>query len=168
MKTICLFICTLLFNQEARADELTSIVIPGWDKIELAQDHLRFTHKSLKEVTIHLQIDTHDTDNKWNTNTLEVDIHKMAAQRKLMSGFMGINDYKIDNYKYNKSKKIPILELEGSYVRLKNQFVRFKEINFYYRSNFLQLKIISEGSLLSSSEVDQIIKNINPDNLSIN
>lgn len=168
MKTISLFICGLLFILDARADEFPSILIPGWDKTELAQDHLRFTHKTLKEVTIHLQIDTYDTDNKWIPKTLEADIRKMAAQRKFMSNFMGINEYKIENYKYNESKKIPVLELEGSYVRLKNQFVRFKEINFYYQSNFLQLKIISEGSLLSSSEVDQIIKNINPDNLSIN
>lgn len=168
MIRILYLIFLLTFLQTSHASEFESTTIKDWKKEELAHDHLRFTHPEKKELTIHLQVDSFDKDHFWNEKTLNNDIADMAAIRKNMSFFLGTSDYQIESFKLDsKMSPLPRLTLNGSYRRLGGQLIRFCEINFYYKEHFLQIKIISEGKLLSSIEIENLIKEINPSSIDI-
>lgn len=167
MKAVAFVLCNLCLLFQAAASDFSSITLSGWAKSELAPDHFRFTHPSKKELTIHLQVDSYDPQNTWVAKTLDEDIQKMASHRKIMSAFMGINNYKIVNYRLASEGKMSTLMLVGKYNRLKNQVIQFNEINFYHRHHFLQMKIISESELLNTEEIGRLIKEIAPEKLVI-
>ena len=167
MKAVVFLLFNLCLLFEAAASDFSNITLSGWTKSELASDHLKFTNPNKKDLSIHLQVDSYDPKNTWVAKTLEDDIKKMASQRKLMSGFMGINNYKIVNYRLASDGKMPTLMLTGKYTRLKNQSIQFNEINFYHGQHFLQMKIISEGELPSSEELTKLIREISPEKLVI-
>ena len=167
IRILCL-IFTLTFLSISYGSEFETTSIKGWEKEELAHDHLRFTHSEKKEIVLHLQVDTFDKDHFWNEKTLAIDIADMAAIRKGMSFFLGTTDYKIESYKLDsKNSTHPRLILTGSYHRLGGQLILFSEINFYHKEHFLQLKIISEGSLPSEKEIESLINEINPTSVDI-
>jgi len=152
----------VLFSLQASAGDFSAINLPGWTKEEISSSHLRFTSADKKYITIHLQIDSYDKDEMWEEKTLSEDVKKMETIRNQMSSFLGIDNYKIESFKQKKLTLLPVLELAGSYTRLKNQLIQFKEINFYQRDHFLQIKIISEEKLPTEPEIDQLIKLIDP------
>jgi len=160
----------VLFNLclfQAAASDFSGINLSGWTKSVLASDHIRFINPNKKELSIHLQVDSYDPQNTWDAKTLDVDIEKMASKRKFMSAFMGINNYKIVNYRLTSEGKMSSLMLTGKYNRLKNQSVQFYEINFYHSQHFLQMKIISENELPSLEELTKLIREIAPEKLVI-
>lgn len=167
MKAVAFVVCNLCIFFQAAASDFSAVTFSGWTKSELAPDHFRFTHPIKKELTIHLQIDSYDPQNTWGARTLDEDIKKMASHRKFMSAFMGINNYKIVNYRLTSEGKMPILILTGKYNRLKDQSIQFNEINFYHGQHFLQMKIISESELPSTEELTKLIKEIAPEKLVI-
>ncbi|RPJ77365.1 MAG: hypothetical protein EHM20_06325, partial [Alphaproteobacteria bacterium] len=162
---ILIFLITLIST--VNGAELSTITLKQWNKEELSEDHLRFSHPEKKGIVLHLQIDSYDKNNFWKKETLKEDIEKMAAIRKTMSFFLGISDYAITSYKLETTTQRPQLSITGSYSRLDNQLIQFSETNFYGNENFLQLKIISEDQLPSDKEIKELIKEINPNILDI-
>lgn len=157
---------TILYSFSLSAKELESfesIDIPGWKKEQLSHDHLRFSRPDKPEHVIHLQVDSYDSKNHWNEKTLQADVKQMEKIRGQMSFLMGMKDYKITSARLNNN----VLDLEGSYVRQGKRNILFREMNFYHKEHFLQLKLISESKLLSSEELKKIIASINPDKVEI-
>ena len=77
-----------VMSTQASGAEFSSIKISDWKKEDLAIDHLRFTSNSKKELVIHLQVDSYDTEHFWREQTLKEDIEKMVTTRKTMSSFL--------------------------------------------------------------------------------
>ncbi len=149
------------------ASDFSNIQLKGWTKEILAVDHLRFKNFENKNLIIHLQVESFDKEESWNEKNLAFDIAKMVGVRKIMSSFLGMSQYQISTFKLKKHKIYSTLDISGSYIRLKNQLMHFREINFYHNEHFLQLKVISEASLPNQSEIDKWIKEINPDQVEI-
>lgn len=149
------------------AEEFTAINLPGWSKEEISSSHLRFSSADKKDITIHLQIDSFNKDEMWNDKTLSEDVKKMEKVRNQMSSFLGIDNYKIESFKQKKLNKLQSLELKGTYTRLKNQNIKFMEINFYKQDHFLQVKIISEDKLPTDREIEELLKSIDPEKVKI-
>lgn len=166
MKHLLYSIFFLLLPLKAHSAEFTSLVLSSWNKEELTRDHLRFTHPQKKGITIHLQVDSYDPNTTWDQKTLSSDIANMAKVRRTTSAFLGITNYQIQTYKYQVSSSQNILELAGSYSRLGQKLIHFKEINFYHQEHFLQLKIISEKDL-SLFDSESLIREINPEQVDI-
>lgn len=158
--TLILF---MTFSQSVLSAEFSAIQISGWKKEELSHDHLRFSNPTEPDHVIHLQVESYDPKNHWNQKTLKDDVRKMEKIRNDMSFFAGMKDYKITSATFDGK----VLELEGSYIRLGNKNVRFKEMNFYGKENFLQFKLISESGLPSVEELKKILGDIKPDKVEI-
>lgn len=167
MNRLIYFIFLLSFTTISSGADFSTISLKQWTKEELADDHLRFTHPEKKGVVLHVQIDSFDKDNFWKKETLKVDIEKMAAIRRTMSFFLGIEDYVITSYKLDTYERLPRLFLSGTYRRLDDQLIQFSETNFYGNENFLQLKIISEDKLPTGIEIEELIREIKPGEIEI-
>ena len=157
MKTV-LFLTIYFSFFQLLAQDFSSIKIDGWSKEELAHDHLRFTHPEKKRYSLHLQVDSYNEEYLWKENSLYEDMKKMENLRKTMSSFLGMKNYQIHTLKF----KNKTLEMTGSYIRPNKQLIHFKEINFYNHKKFLQFKIISEEIPPTDTEIERLIKEINP------
>lgn len=166
MKT-SLYLIICLYSIQALGRDFSAIELSGWSKEQVASDHLRFSNAAKKIHSLHLQVDSYDPEERWDEKSLTEDIKKMASIRKMMSSFLGFKNYQIQSYKHKKMNKLDSLEITGSYLRLTNQLIHFKEINFYQREHFLQLKIVSEGELPSELEIEKLIAEINPEQVEI-
>jgi hypothetical protein len=161
-----IFVGYLLYSSTLLAAEFADINLSGWKKEELTYDHLRFTRFDKKNFSLHLQVDSYDTEHPWEEKTLAQDVADMARIRKAMSFFLGTKDYQIETYKLEKTPQTKLI-LTGSYKRLGGEIVQFLEINFYYKEHFLQLKIITEEKLPDEKELTELIKEINPQALDV-
>ena len=169
MKSCLILTLLITYTTVSFGSEFASINIKNWKKEELAHDHLRFTNQAQKKLMIHLQVDSYNKDHFWNEKNLANDIADMAAIRKNMSSFFGTSEYQINTFKLDSQQAaLPKLYLNGTYRRLGGQLIRFIEINFYHKEHFLQFKIISEGKIPTSKEIDDLIKEINPSEVDIN
>lgn len=162
-----LYLIICLYSIQAFGRDFSAIALSGWSKEEVASDHLRFSNADKKNQSIHLQVDSYSPEERWDEKSLAEDIKKMASIRKQMSFFLGFKNYQIQSYKHKNMNKLNSLEITGSYLRFTNQLIHFKEINFYHREHFLQLKIVSEGELPSESEIEKLIAEINPEQVEI-
>ena len=170
MKTCWLFFTLLFISTVCNGAVFSNIQLNGWKKENLSKNHLRFTNPHKKEMAIHLQIESYDNKKFWNKRTLASDIKKMEDQRKFMSNLLGITDYRIIKYSFEIiSTSLPrsSLDLNGSYNTPDGKRVTFREMNYYYNENFLQLKLINENNQLDEKKISQIIKEINVEELEI-
>jgi len=153
----------LFFSLSAFSAEFSSLQIQGWKKEELSHDHLRFSKASTPDLVIHIQVDSFDPDTHWNANTLKDDVKKMEKMRNSMSFFMGMKDYTINTFSFEHN----VLDLEGSYLRMGNKKVQFKELNFYQREQFVQVKFLSDAALPSKDEIKKIISEVKPEKVEL-
>lgn len=153
----------LIFNNSAQAADFSSLQIKGWKKEVLSFDHFRFSNPAEPETVIHLQVDSYDPENQWSQKTLQEDIRKMEKIRNDMSFFAAMKDYKISAAVFDGK----VLDLEGSYVRMGNKQIRFKEINYYGKDHFLQVKLISETKVPSKETVKKILDELKPEKVEI-
>jgi len=156
-------ILLMLFSLSTHAAEFSSLQLNGWKKEELSHDHLRFSKASDPDVVIHIQVDSYDPQNHWKAETLKDDVKKMEKMRNSMSFFMAMKDYTINTFSFEHN----VLDLEGSYVRMGNKKVQFKELNFYQREHFLQVKFLSDAALPSKEDIKKIISEIKPEKVEL-
>lgn len=170
MNKIFTTIFMLLFISISYGAEFSLISMKNWSKEVISDDHLRFTSPLHKEFIIHLQVDSFDKEQLWNNKTLQADITEMARTRKIMSSYLGTENYSIETFAFeekSKERSFAKLTLNGSYLRLDKQKINFLEINFYYSEHFLQFKIISTSNLPSNEEIKSMLKEINPSDLDL-
>lgn len=158
--TLLLF---LFISTTSSAAEFSSLQIRGWKKEVLSIDHLRFSNPADPETVIHLQVDSYDPENHWNAKTFQEDVRKMEKIRNDMSFFAAMKDYKISSSRFDGK----VLDLEGSYIRMGNKQVQFKEMNFYGKEHFLQFKLISDSKLPSKESLKKILDELKPEKVEI-
>lgn len=153
----------MLISLSAFSAEFSTLQIQGWKKEVLSHDHLRFSKVSDPDVVIHIQVDSYDPKNHWRAETLKNDVKKMEKMRNSMSFFMAMKDYTISKSFFAGN----LLDLEGTYIRMGNKKVQFKEMNFYQRQHFLQVKIISETTLPKKEDIKKILTDLQPEQVEI-
>lgn len=142
------FTLTFIIN----AKEFEQVAILNWNKENISSKHLLFSHPDKKRVSIHLQVGERSAP--WSQETVVAEVEEMARLRNKMGSMVGLNDYVITSSKLTHEGSNQVLDLAGSYVRLGNEKIYFKERNFYHEENTIQIRILASDS----KELDSLMK----------
>jgi hypothetical protein len=144
MKRYILAVTFLIFTFNAKAIEFEKISIKGYEKKIISEKQIRFVKSDNPKKAIHLQVSTYDPQHTWKQETLKKEIVEMFDTREKMLKIFGFHDIQFYDYKLLSLKKLPQLNIFGTYKKIDNKKVYFAETNVYFSQEFLQVKVISE------------------------
>lgn len=169
MKKMIGLIASFLLTSFAYAIEFEKMNLSGHDKEILSEKQIRFVKKGNPKRVVHLQVGAYEPKALWKEETLKKDVEEMFQTRKEMYKIFGFSDVNFYEYKLGKIGELPKLDIFGSYKKINNKKVYFSESNIYFKTKFLQVKVINEASddkgKITEKEMNDILVEIKAQDL---
>ncbi len=162
---IFLILLMVFSTSTMHANTFEEISLKKFTKENLSENKLRFSNQN--GLVVHLQVDSVSKALSNNPAELKKDVEEMLSIRKSMYKIFGFKNVLFENYQKQEIQSTPTLIINGSYQRINNKLTYFKEINFYLKNNFLQVKIIAETKKIKEEDVQEILEQINVAELKI-